>query len=88
MTTLPPPHIKQFGNDTPEKKAYNLAASFENYLPLPNDRNRLGFNIYRNLIGEGETPEVIVKSGKYQLKGIDKEEFIKILKEEIAKLKV
>lgn len=88
MTTLPPPHIKQFGSDTPEKKAYNLAASFEKYLPLPNDRNRLGFNIYRNLIGEGETVEVIVNSGKYKLEGINKEEFIKILGDEIAKLKI
>lgn len=88
MTTLPPPSIKQYDNNTVEKKAYNLANSFDKYLPIPNDRNRLGFNIYRNLIGEGETPEIIVKSGKYKLEGIDKDEFIKLLSAEIAKLKI
>ena len=88
MTTLPPPSIKKFNDNSPEKKAYNLADSFVKYLPIQNDRNRLGFNIYRNLIGEGETPEIIVKSGKYRLNGIDKEDFIKLLTEEISKLKI
>ncbi|HPN37680.1 MAG TPA: hypothetical protein PL041_04705 [Melioribacteraceae bacterium] len=88
MTTLPPPGIKKFNDNSPEKKAYNLADSFYQYLPIQNDRNRLGFNIYRNLIGEGDTPEVIVKNGKYKLTGIEREDFIKLLTEEISKLKI
>ncbi len=88
MTTLPPSSIKKFSDNTPEKKAYNLADSLQNYLPLSADRNRLGFNLYRFLIGEGETIETIVKTGKFKLEGISREEFTKLLQTEVDKLKV
>lgn len=88
MTTLPPSSVKKFGETTIEKKAYNLAESFVKYMPIPNDRNRLGFNIYRNLVGEGDSPETIIKTGKYKLDGISKPEFIKLFTSELEKLKV
>ncbi len=88
MTTLPPSSVKKFSETTLEKKAYNLAESFSEYIPIPNDRNRLGFNIYRNLAGEGDSPETIIKTGKYKLQGISKPDFIKFFASELEKLKV
>ncbi|HOI30429.1 MAG TPA: hypothetical protein PLZ15_11795 [Melioribacteraceae bacterium] len=87
MTTLAAPLTKAFPDNSLEKKAYGIAESFKENLPLMNDRNRLGFNLYRFLKGEGDSPEVIVRSAKFTLNGITKEELAARLNEEIAKLK-
>ena len=70
MTSLPPPKTNFFKEDSLEKKVYNLVESFKDNIPIINDRNRLGFNIYKYMSGEGDNPEVLVKSTKIELKGI------------------
>ncbi len=88
MTTLPSAKVKAFSENTVERKAYDLAESFSKYMPIQNHRNRLGFNLFKALTGEGDTAEIIVKTGKYKLTGIDKAEFIKLLTLELAKIKI
>ena len=87
MTTLPPPAVKNFPEDSIEKQCYGIAESLKEYLPIPNDRNRLGFNLYRLAIGEGDKPEVIVKNAKLKVEGISLSDLAKKLEEEIAKVK-
>ncbi|MDQ7817638.1 MAG: hypothetical protein RDU14_11500 [Melioribacteraceae bacterium] len=87
MTTLSAPLTKSYPENSLEKKAYDIAEKFKDNLPLMNDRNRLGFNLYRYIKGEGDSPEVIVRSAKFTLSGITKEELAVKLNEEIAKLK-
>ncbi|MFH0733279.1 MAG: hypothetical protein V1773_03425 [bacterium] len=86
MTTLPPSKINKFNENTIERKSYDLAESFSKYLPIANHRNRLGFNIYKNLTGQGDSAEMIIKTGKYKLEGIEKTELINLLEAELAKL--
>ncbi len=87
MTTLPPPGVKQFPADSLEKKCYNIAESLKEYIPVMNDRNRLGFNLYRFMKGEGDTPEIIIPNAKIKFEGISKEELIKKISEELSKIK-
>lgn len=87
MTTLAAPLTKQYPDNSLEKKAYAIAEKFKDYMPLMNDRNRLGFNLYRYLKGEGDTPEVIVRTARFTLNGIAKDELAAKLNDEIAKLK-
>ncbi len=87
MTTLAAPLTKKYPDNSLEKKAYDIAEKFKDNLPLMNDRNRLGFNLYRYLKGEGDTPEVIVRTARFTLNGITRDELIAKLNDEIAKLK-
>lgn len=86
MTTLPPPAVKPFPEDSLEKKCYSIADSLKEYLPVPNDRNRLGFNLYRLMKGEGDKPEIIVRNAKLHIEGISAAELAKKIEEEIAKI--
>lgn len=87
MTTLPPPQVKKFPEDSIEKKCYNFAESLKDFVPIPNDRNRLAFNIYRYVIGEGDIPEVIVKNTKIKIEGITPTELAKKIEAEVVKIK-
>ncbi|MEW6508730.1 MAG: hypothetical protein AB1432_13400 [Bacteroidota bacterium] len=87
MTSLAAPLTKHYPDDSLEKKAYDIAEKFKDNLPIVNDRNRLGFNLYRYLKGEGDTPEVIVRTARFTLNRITKDELAAKLNEEIAKLK-
>jgi hypothetical protein len=86
MSTLPPPATQKFPEDSTEKKIYNLVERFAEYLPLPNDRNRLAFNLYKYVTGQGDKPEVIILNAKLNLKGISPEDFAVKLTEEIKKI--
>ncbi len=88
MTTLPPPAVKIFPESTLEKKCYNIAEMFKENIPITNDRNRLGFNLYKYLIGEGDAPEVIVRNAKLKVKGISLANLAKRIEEEIAKIEL
>lgn len=70
MTSLPPPATKLFPDDSIEKKVYNLVEKYAEYIPIPNDRNRLGFNLFLFVTGEGDAPEISVKNTKIKLEGI------------------
>jgi len=86
MSTLPPPATKKFPEDSLEKKVYNIAKSLAEYLPIMNDRNRLGYNLYKFMIGEGDEPAVIVRTNKFTIEGITKEELTAKIKSALEKL--
>ncbi len=86
MTTLPPPSTKNFPEDSIEKKVYNIVESLSEYLPILNDRNRLGFSLYKFIKGEGDSPEILVNSSKIKVEGITKEELAAKIKSELNKI--
>jgi len=73
MSTLPPPFVKEFPADSPEKQVYTLINSLAEFLPIDNDRNRLSYSIYKFITGEGDEPLISVKSAKITVKGITEE---------------
>jgi hypothetical protein len=87
MTTLPPSKVNEFPEDSLEKKVYKIADSLEDYIPIMNDRNRLGYNLYKFMTGEGDSPEVIVRNAKLTIENITYEELAKKINQEIEKLK-
>lgn len=87
MTTLPPPKVKQFPDDSLEKKVYNIIESFKDFLPVMNDRNRLAFSLYKYLKGEGDAPLMAVKTNKLKIVGLTEEELAKRIDEELKKIK-
>lgn len=88
MTSLPPPKLKKFSEDTPEKKVYSIVEKYSENIPVPNDRNRLGFCLYKYVTGEGDKPEILVRSTKIKIVGISKEELAKKLNEELSAAKL
>ena len=87
MTTLPPPSTKQFPADSLEKKCYDIAESLKEYIPVMNDRNRLGFNLFKFVKGEGDAPEIIIPNAKIKFEGISRDELVKKISEELNKIK-
>lgn len=87
MSTLPPPKTREFPESSQEKIAYNLVEQFAEYLPITNDRNRLGFGLYKYLEGEGDPPEVLLRSSKLKIEGITIDELAKKISSELEKLK-
>ena len=87
MSTLPPPKTREFSESSQEKKAYKLVEQFAEYLPIANDRNRLGFGLYKYLEGEGDPPEVLLRSSKLNIEGITLDELAKKISDELEKLK-
>lgn len=87
MGTLPPPKTNEFPESSIEKKVYTLVEMLTEYLPVANDRNRLGFSLYKYLTGEGDPPEILVKSLKLNIAGIAPDSFAQMLKGELEKLK-
>ena len=88
MSTLPPPGVNPASDQSIEKKVYDIVDKFKDHLPVLNDRYRLGFTLFKYVTGEGDPPEVLVKSTKIKVQGITLEEFAKKLSEEIQKIKV
>jgi len=86
MTTLPPPATKLFPEDSLEKKCYNIAESLKEYIPIMNERYRLGFNLYRYMKGEGDPPEVFIKTAKIKFENISREELIEKINNSIKSL--
>lgn len=87
MTTLPPPKVNPAPQQSIEKKVYDIVDKFKDHLPVVNDRYRLGFTLFKYVTGEGDPPEVLVKSTKIKLEGISEAEFAKKLAEELSNLK-
>ncbi|MEJ2196807.1 MAG: hypothetical protein P8X73_18380 [Ignavibacteriaceae bacterium] len=83
MATLPPPNTKEFPQSSIEKKVYNIVELFVAHLPITNDRNRLGFGLYKFLSGEGDPPEVLVRSAKLKIEGITLDDLAKKIDEEL-----
>ncbi len=87
MTTLPPPKVRQFPDDSLEKRVYNLVESLKDYLPIMNDRNRLAFSLYKYLKGEGDEPFITVKNNKLKIVGMSEEQLAQKIEEELKKIK-
>lgn len=87
MTTLPPPKVKQFPDDSLEKKVYNIVESFKDNLPRMNDRNRLAFSLFKYMKGEGDEPLTSIKTNKLKIEGISEEQLAKKIEEELKKIK-
>lgn len=83
MTTLPPPRTNFFPDDSLEKKVYNVVEKYAEFIPITNDRNRLGFNLYRYLTGEGDPPDITVKNSKLKLEGISEKELAQKLADDL-----
>ncbi len=87
MSTLPPPKTKPFPKDSLEAKVYKVVNDLSQYLPVVNDRNRLGFNLYKFVTGEGDDPHILVQSAKLKIVGISPEELANKLSDKIKSLK-
>ncbi len=62
MTTKPPPTVKDFPADSLEKVAYESVSSIPTL--EPNDRNRLGYHVWRWLTSkQGTLAQAISESG-------------------------
>ena len=87
MSTLPPPKVKKAPEDSLESKVYTMVETFKEYIPTPNDRNRLSYCLFKYLNGEGDAPKILLKTSKINYEGISKEELAKKLDEELSKIK-
>jgi len=87
MATLPPPKVKKAPEDSLESKVYTTIENFKEYIPVPSDRNRLSYCMYKYLNGEGDAPIITLKTSKINFEGISREELAKKLDEELNKIK-
>jgi len=87
MSTLPPPSVKKSSDDSLESKVYTIVESLKDYIPVMNDRNRLGFGLYKYLKGEGDKPEILVKTSKLNVKNISLDKLAEKINAELSKLK-
>jgi len=87
MSTLPPPATKKFPEDSLEAKVYKIVEDLKEYLPVLNDRNRLGFSLYLYVKGEGDEPEFLLKNLKLNVQGISLKELTDRINNELQKIK-
>ena len=87
MTTLNPPATQKFPENSIERKVYQIVQELAVYLPVANDRNRLGFALYKYMIGEGDHPNELVSTTKVLIEGISPEELARKITAEIDKIK-
>ena len=87
MSTLPPPSVKKSSDDSLESKVYAIVESLKDYIPIMNDRNRLGFGLYKFMKGEGDKPEVLVRTSKLDIKGITLDELTEKINAALSTLK-
>jgi len=87
MSTKAASPVKNFSETTLEKKTYNLVESLKEYIPVENDRYRLGYGLVQFLNGDGDAPEILVKSTKIKIQGIEYSELAKKLSEGLKTIK-
>lgn len=87
MSTLPSPGTKKFPETSLEKKVYGIVESVSEYIPFENDRNRLGFGLFKFMNKEGDPPNILLKSAKIRIKGISVEELVKKIDSALEQLK-
>lgn len=86
MTTLPPPGVKEFPADSLEKKIYGIVESFAEFMPVQNDRYRLGYCLFKYMNGEGDEPKIALKSAKIKVEGITVTELAEKINSELNKI--
>jgi len=87
MSTLSPMPHKEFPADSLEKQIYTMVDNLEVYIPIANDRNRLSYNLYKFMTGEGDSPIVSIKNSKVVLSEISVEELALKLEEGLQDIK-
>lgn len=87
MSPSTPPGVIKFPEDSIEKSVYKIVDSLSEFLPIVTDRNRLGFSLYKYVIGEGDEPLVTLKSAKVTIKGISIEELAGKISSQIEQIK-
>ncbi len=87
MTSLKSAGTNKFPDDSLEKQVYNIVDGLKDYLPIMNDRNRLGFCLFKYMKGEGDSPEVIIKTNKLTIEGITPEELASKINSGLEKIK-
>jgi hypothetical protein len=88
MTTLPPPAVKRYPDSSIERQVYSIVEKYEEHIPVMNDRNRLGFNLFRFVKGEGDPPAVLIGSAKIKVVGIEPNKLAKLIDEDLKQVKV
>lgn len=87
MTTLPPPKVKKAPEDSIESKIYSMVENYKEYIPIPNDRNRLSFCLVKFVNGEGDAPIITLKTAKINVQGISIPDLAKKLDDDLTKIK-
>jgi hypothetical protein len=86
MTTLPSPGTKEFPETSLEKQVYKIVEALAEYIPIINDKNRLGFGLYKFMKGEGDPPKVLLRSAKIKITGITVDELAAKIDAELNKI--
>ena len=86
MSTLPAPGTNKFSDDSLEKRVYNIIESLSNYLTVVNDRNRLGYSLFKYMQGEGDSPAVTLRNAKVKIEGISMEDLAAKISVELEKI--
>jgi hypothetical protein len=87
MATQKPVGVKYFPEDSLEKQVYSIVEKYSENIPIPNDRNRMGFCLYKYMIGEGDNPDILVNSTKIKIVGLSKEELAFKLNQELTRIR-
>lgn len=83
MATLPPPAVKNYPEESIEKKVYGIIDSLDKYLPLMNDRNRLSFALLNYLKGQGDPPAITVRNNKLTIENISQSDLVKLIEDKL-----
>jgi hypothetical protein len=86
MTTLTPPGTIEFPESSIEKKVYNIVEQFGEHIPITNDKNRLGYCLFKFMKGEGDPPKVALRSAKIKVVGISIDELAAKMDAELKKI--
>jgi hypothetical protein len=86
MTTLTPPGTIEFPESSVEKKVYNIVENFREHIPITNDKNRLGYCLFKFMKGEGDPPKVALRSAKIKVVGISIDELAGKIDVELKKI--
>jgi hypothetical protein len=86
MSTLSQPGTIEFPESSIEKKVYNIVELFSSNIPITNDKNRLGFGLYKFMKGEGDPPKVLLRSAKIKVVGIRLDELAEKIDAELKKI--
>lgn len=87
MTSLTPPTVKPFPENSIEKKVYGIVESLIDFIPVMNDRNRLGFMLVKYMKGEGDAPLITIKNAKLKLEGISETDLARKITDELNLIK-
>ena len=87
MATLPPSAVKEFPEESLEKKVYSMVETLKENLPVLNDRNRLAFALLNYLNGAGDPPSITIRNNKLTLQNITAAELSSVLEKKLADIK-